>query len=223
MKKVKISRSRSKRPAAFFAFFLVFFVGASVFAQDTPSSSAAPLTPRVTVANYLKSRFFGTTVDFADAQGSQAGTGTPVELIVSQDGYFFNIQDAGHPDKIVRTEIVFEYSFHDLLSMNENPDQLAQRQRKEQIKADTFFNSAIQPLMDDNNTSDTTLSSASLDSMPNTNAAAERLNEVKGGEQVSVLNQDTGEKKKAAAVIINDRIQMSDGTPLTVRFERQSN
>ncbi len=181
----------------FSAILIVLSVAGGVFAEQ------------VSLEKYLKSRFFGMTLVYTEADGLPMGQGSPMDLSKADLDYYMTLQDQdGEP---VTTRVVFEISKQETLRQNNQPTNIREKELREQYNVEKFVNAAIRPILGDDDGEDSNLTSP----LPE-----QRLEELNSGEEAMIWDRDASEKKKGRVVIIDDRILLSDRTPIVIRFER---
>jgi hypothetical protein len=167
---------------------------------------------RLSVPNYLKSRFFGIAVNITDSNAEFVDEGIPRELISSDKQYGFSLKDGR------RVKVVFEVTkVSNLDNLPRDYDSQA-RLHASRVDAAQYMNLALSPLTDGASTTEVSadlITPSALDSLSSQfgEKGFER------GEEIIYTNISNGEEMIGELVVNNWQLFLKNGTPISIRFE----
>lgn len=158
---------------------------------------------------FLKSRFFGTSVEARDREGNLQTRGTIVEFSVRDKGYSATIVDLSGQKQ--RLNLVFETS---LQSQTDEARGLENDGLKQRFDAESYLNKAIAPIMADSGS----LADTSTTPPPELPTSAQGKNI---GHQIQYLDLSENKVYEGFARVLGNRVRLSNGVPLGIRFEKE--
>lgn len=158
---------------------------------------------------FLKSKLFGTIVEARDRQGNVQTWGTVVALTAREKGYSVAIRTSS--GQLEKLKIVFETS---LIGQTTESRQSDSPDLKERFSAESYLNKAIGPIMSD--------SSSSEDNTP-TLPKDLPIDSGRGisGQRIEYLKLSENKMLEDYVVAAGNRVRLSNGFPLAIRFERE--
>ena len=172
----------------------------------------------ISVANYLKSKYFGTEVEYFYPQTYEKRKGIVVAIIMEKEGFSVKVQTP--KEDIQECLVVFQKSNANALrrrTQGQSIQAIRNRELEHRLTVEKYLSSATQSLLGDG-ALPTSLSS--VDQMQN--LKKEITEEALKGEPFLVYDQSLKNKKIADVIVVNNGIIVTDGTELEIKFISQN-